>query len=86
MWVATQTRATNDYDHKTHLVHAFNRYPNTAVKSYLQDYGQIVDDDIFALCELLQWIWRSAIRKGEPITLCIVSTRMRKLFDKWLNE
>lgn len=86
VWVATQTRATNDYDHKTHLVHAFNRYPNTAVKSYLQDYGQIVDDDIFALCELLQWVWRSAIRKGEPITLCIVSTRMRKLFDKWLNE
>lgn len=86
VWVATQTRATNDYDHKTHLVHAFNRYPNTAVKSYLQDYGQIVDDDIFALCELLQWVWRSAIRKGEPITLCIVSNRMRKLFDEWLES
>lgn len=86
VWIATQTRATNDYDHKTHLVHAFNRYPNTAVKAYLQDYGQVVSDDVFALCELLQWVWRSAIRNGEPITLCIVSPRMRKLFINWLEE
>lgn len=86
VWIATQTRATNDYAHKTHLVHAFNRYPNTAVKAYLQDYGQVVSDDVFALCELLQWIWRSAIRNGEPITLCIVSPRMKKLFVEWLND
>ncbi|QGH73796.1 hypothetical protein [Vibrio phage vB_VhaM_VH-8] len=86
VWIATQTRATNDYAHKTHLVHAFNRYPNTSIQSYLQDYGQGVDADIFALSELVQWVWRSAIRNGEPITLCIVSKRMRKLFDKWLEE
>lgn len=86
VWIATQTRATNDYAHKTHLVHAFNRYPNTSIQSYLQDYGQGVDADIFAVSELVQWVWRSAIRNGEPITLCIVSKRMRKLFDLWLNE
>lgn len=86
VWIATQTRATNDYAHKTHLVHAFNRYPNTSIQSYLQDYGQGVDADIFAVSELVQWVWRSAIRNGEPITLCIVSKRMRKLFDEWLEE
>jgi len=86
VWIATQTRATNDYAHKTHLVHAFNRYPNTSIQSYLQDYGQGVDADVFAVSELVQWVWRSAIRNGEPITLCIVSKRMRKLFDLWLNE
>ena len=86
VWIATQTRATNDYAHKTHLVHAFNRYPNTSIQAYLQDYGYGVNNDVFATSELVQWVWRSAIRKGEPITLCIVSTRMRKLFDKWLNE
>ena len=86
VWIATQTRATNDYAHKTHLVHAFNRYPNIAVKSYFQDYGQPIDQDTFALAELLQWIWRSAIRNGEPINLCILSPRMRELFLDWLND
>lgn len=86
VWIATQTRATNLYSHKTHLVHAFNRYPNTKIQSYLQDYGFGIDQDVFAVSELVQWVWRSAIRKGEPITLCIVSPRMRKLFEIWLNE
>lgn len=86
VWLATQTRATNIYRHKTHLVHAFNRYPNTSIQSYLQDYGQGVDQDVFALSELVQWVWRSAIREGKPITLCVVSPRMRKLFLTWLSE
>lgn len=86
VWIATQTRATNDYAHKTHLIHAFNRYPNTSIQSYLQDYGQGVDADVFATSELVQWVWRSAIRKGEPITLCIISPRMRELFMKWLDN
>lgn len=86
VWIATSTRATNDYAHKTHLVHAFNRYPNTTIQAYLQDYGEGVNQDVFALSELVQWVWRSAIRNKEPITLCIIPTRMRKLFINWLNE
>lgn len=86
VWIPAQTRATNELRHKTHLVHAFNRYPNTSIQSYLQDYGQGVDLEVFAVSELAQWVWRSAIRKGEPITLCILSPRMRKLFYEWLES
>lgn len=85
-WIATQTRATNDYAHKTHLIQLFNRYPNISVKSYLTDYGSDVDDNVFALSELVQWIWRSAIRNSKPITLCIASPRMKELFLNWLND
>ena len=85
-WIATQTRATNDYAHKTHLCHLFNRYPNRSVKAYLQDYGYDVNDDVFALSELVQWVWRSAIRNNEPIVLCIASGRMKKLFIEWLDS
>jgi hypothetical protein len=86
VWIAAQTRATNKLNHKTHLVHAFNRYSDLVVKSYLQDYGVKIDEDVFALSELVQWVWRSAIRNGEPITLCILSPRMKKLFLVWLND
>lgn len=85
-WLSSHTRATNDYAHKWCVVHAYNRYPLTPVKSYLQDYGVGINDDVFALSELLQFVWRSRIRKGESIVLCIVSERMRELFVRWLND
>lgn len=84
-WIPVQTRATNIYSHKTHLLHLFNRYPNQSVKAYLQDYGVDINDDVFALSELLQWVWRSAIRNKQPITVCIAAPRMLKLFQDWLN-
>jgi len=38
------------------------------------------------LNELLQWLWRSAIRDNQPITVSILSERMRELFDNWLEK
>lgn len=79
-------RATNDYKHKNTIVHAYNRYPNIAVDRYLKDYEQQVDQDQFALAEMLQWIFRSCIRDGRVINLCILNTRMYNLFINWLRE
>jgi len=85
-WLHCSARATNDYANKRVLIHLYNRFSNIPVKAYLQDYGCSLDDDKFALSELVQWVWRSAIRNGERIDLCIVSPRMDKLFRKWLSE
>lgn len=79
------TRATNLYVDKTVMIHAFNRYPLVAVSSYLQDYGFPIDPDHFALTELIQWVWRSKIRTGGNIKLCIIPIRMRQLFEAWLD-
>jgi hypothetical protein len=84
-WLATQTRATNDYAHKSVLVHCYDRYPLVSVDSYLSDYGCPVDRQVFALSELLQWIWRSRIRNGSDITVSITSKRMYNLFKGWLE-
>ena len=40
----------------------------------------MVSQDDFALSEMVQWVWRSAIRDGKPITLYIPSDRMYQLF------
>lgn len=81
-------RATNDYALKSVALHAYNRYVNLVVKSYLQDYGleldAIPDDDQFALSEMIQWVWRTRIRKDEPIDLYILPKRMETLFKQWL--
>lgn len=80
------TKATNQYSHKRVMVHAFNRHPMQSVSSYLQDYGFPILADEFALSECIQWVWRSSIRKDEPIMLCFLSPRMEKLFNYWLDE
>lgn len=40
----------------------------------------------WALSEMIQWIWRSAIRDGEDIYIYIPSERMRNLLSDWIDE
>ena len=85
-WLHSGCRATNKYAYKWYLVHCYDRHPNLSVETYLKEYGCPVDKNVFALSEMLQWIWRSRIRKGEVIVLAIPNTRMHNLFLDWLNQ
>jgi len=38
------------------------------------------------LSEMVQWVWRSAIREGNEIVLYVPSERMRNLFTNWLEQ
>lgn len=84
-WIYCGTKATNMWSHKSIAVHAYNRYVNTAIKAYLQDYGTPPDDDMFALSEMVQWIFRTCIRNDEPLQLCILNSRMKRLLLAWLD-
>ena len=88
-WLASSTKATNLYADKWCLIHCYNRYPQTPVEAYINDYGNDIGvklkSEVFALSELLQWVWRSRIRKGEPIVLAIGSARMCRIFRCWLE-
>lgn len=85
-WLPVQLRATNEYSSKSVLIHCYDRYPLVSVDSYLADYGFPIDRQVFALSELLQWVWRSRIRNGLGITVSIASKRMYNLFVDWLKS
>lgn len=85
-YLSAMMRATNAYRHKKVMIHCYDRYPHISVSSYLQDFGVGVDNQVFALSELLQWTWRGCIRKGEPMTVAIGSKRMYHIFKEWLEE
>lgn len=85
-WLHSGCRATNKYAYKWYLAHCYDRHPNLSVETYLKEYGCPIDKNVFALSEMLQWIWRSRIRKGESIVLAIASQRMHNLFVDWLNQ
>ena len=83
--IPCNARASNEYASKVVMVHAYDRHPHVSVINYLRGVGVQYSKERFALNELLQWLWRSAIRNGEPIHVAILSNRMRTLFLSWLN-
>ena len=85
-WLHASCRATNKYSFKWCLIHAYDRYPNAVVETYLQDYGVNPKRNVFATSEICQWVWRSRIRNSEPIVLAIANKRMFSLFSEWLED
>ena len=67
-------RATNEYRKRTCLAYCVNVFFNPFMKNYFLAYGVEVQEDVYALSEMIQWIWRSAIRDGEEIWVYIAST------------
>ena len=79
-------RAVNDYSDKTLLAYAVNIFPNVTESIYWSDRGYIIDEDLFALNHMIQWIWRSAIRNNEEIWVLVPANRMRDLLKNWLEN
>ena len=84
-WLASNTRATNDYADKTAILYLLNKNIDTDIKRYIENRGGKVDADAYALGEMLQFLWRGCIRKGEPMTVYLPSKRMRRLLMDWLE-
>lgn len=79
-------RATNLYKERKYLCYLVNIYFNPMIKGFFQDRNIDVNEDGYALSEMLQWIWRSAIRDGNEIWIYIPSSRMRKLLQNWIDN
>jgi len=86
-FITYNKRATNDYSDKKYLAYLINVYMQTWAKNYLIESGaKDVSENMYAISTLIQWIFRSAIRKGEEVWLYLPSKRMRTLFTKWLEN
>ena len=85
-YIAVNTRASNDYADRDVVAYVVNRFVNTNIMQFFRSKGIEPNEDLFALSEMIQCIWRSAIRNDEPITLYIPSRRMRGLLENWIDE
>lgn len=84
-WIASTSRATNNYSNRHVLAYMLNLNPNPEIVKYFGKQGAPLSRDAFALAGLIQWVWRSAIRKEEHVTLWLPSPRMKKVFTEWLD-
>jgi hypothetical protein len=85
-FVSVNARATNDYQHKSTCIYLANRYTNPVIKNFFSKHDVEVNVDLFALSELLQWLFRSRIRTNQSINVYIPSIRMRTLLEQFLNN
>lgn len=79
-------RASNDWRNCDMLAYLANVYMSVPMKVFYRENGLVVDEEMFALSVMIQWIWRSAIRDGKPIDLYLPSSRMRRILKNWMNS
>jgi hypothetical protein len=82
-FVACNVRATNEYRDRSHLAYLRNIYTRSPIFQYFGAKGIKLDQDRYAVSELLQWVFRSAIRDEKEVHLYLPSKRMRTLLHEW---
>lgn len=85
-FIACNLRASNKFKSRTAIAYPVNRYISPVFIRFFENNGVTVDEDGFALSEMLQFIWRSAIRDNKEINIYIPSSRMRNLLVGWINN
>ena len=86
-FVCFNSRATNDFACRRYLAYCVNVFLQPWMVNYLKKLGAAeLNQDMYALSVLVQWIFRSAIRKGEEIWIYLPSKRMRKILERWLDN
>lgn len=85
-FLQVSARATNEYRERTDIAYLANRFVDPNLMKFFATKDISINAEHFALSEMLQWIWRSAIRDDKPINLYIPSSRMRKLLTDWIES
>ena len=94
-FVSCNSKATNIYRNRWALAYCYDMHPNPMIWDSFSDFNDervakglapiIVDKREYAISCLIQWMCRSRIRDGKPISIYLPSDRMRKLFNDWVN-
>lgn len=84
-WLPYSIRATNDYIDTEHVAFLMNVFMQPIIKQACDSGDAKVNEDLVSLSYLVQFLFRSRLRKGEPIKLYIPSSRMRGLLEDYLE-
>ena len=84
-WIPFNACAVNDFSAIHHVAYLVNVFPPPTLVKAAKGKETEFDEDIYSLSCLVQFVFRSAIRNGEPIKLYLPSLRMRTLLFKFLD-
>ena len=78
-FVPCNCRATEEFKETYNLVYTVDRHIHPGIVHFFAQKGISIDNNEYALSELIQWLFRSRVRKKEPVNIYIPSERMRNL-------
>lgn len=84
-WVANTTRGTNDYIDFRTAIYLWDQHMNSYISRWLGLEKDREANDRYAVTELVQWLYRTAVSGGETVSLYTPSERMRRQLSSWLN-
>ena len=84
-WLHCGAKATNDWANTSHVAYLVNIHLRPVLVKFMAARGQEINQDVYAVSEMVQFLWRSRIRRGESIVVYVPSSRMRSLLIGWLN-
>jgi len=82
-WLPNTTRGTNDYSNCSHAIYLYEQNANPILLNWL-DASNAEFRSAYALTEVVQWLWRTRLRRGEPVIVYMPSKKMRELIQTWL--
>jgi hypothetical protein len=85
-WISNTTRGTNSFSNCSHAIYLYDQHLNPAILRWLKAEDTNAFKDEYALSEFIQWLYRSRVRKGEPVTVFFASQRMENLVRSWLYD
>lgn len=83
-FIPVNAKATNERSGP--LAYLCNIFHQPIIKGFFEERGIVVYEDLHALSEMVQWLWRSRIRRGDHVTVYVPSERMRGLLKIWLTR
>ena len=84
-FLACNMKATNEYRECCAGAYLCNIFLNPNIVTFLSLHNVKIDEGQYALSELLQFLWRGAIREGKEFNVFVPSKRMRILLLDWLE-
>ncbi|MEH6983956.1 hypothetical protein V7061_18545, partial [Priestia megaterium] len=84
-FVPFNTRATNYYADRTATAFLLNRFMNPNENQFFLYRGIEVNEELLAISDLIQFLFRGCIRNNEPMYCYIPSSRMRRLLKQWVD-
>lgn len=85
-YLVSNARATNEYMDRHCIMYCINKFLQPFVIKYFTSKDVYIDEDKYALSELIQFIYRSAVRNGEDVYCYIPSKRMRTLLIDFIEK
>jgi hypothetical protein len=83
-WLPNTTRGTNDYLHCTHAIYLYEQNVNPILLQWL-DTNNAEFRNAYALTEMVQWLWRSQLRRGKAVDVYMPSRKMREIVERWMS-